>query len=39
MKAFLMTILLSYALIASNALEEAEKLGVESDYVTAFAKD
>lgn len=38
MKSFLMTLLLSYALIASNALEEAEKLGVESDYVTAFAK-
>ena len=38
MKAFLMTLLLSYALMASNALEEAKKLGVESNYAIAFTK-
>jgi len=38
MKAFLMTLLLSYALMASNALDEAKQLGVESDYAIALAK-
>ncbi len=38
MKVFLMTLLLSYGLMASNALEEAKKLGVESDYAAAIAK-
>jgi len=38
MKIFLMILILSYGLMASNALEEAKKLGVESDYATAFAK-
>jgi hypothetical protein len=38
MKIFLMTLILSYMLMASNALEEANKLGVESDYATALAK-
>jgi hypothetical protein len=38
MKIFLMTFMLSYALVASNALEEAKKLGAESDYATAIAK-
>jgi hypothetical protein len=38
MKIFLMTFILSYTLMASNALEEAKKLGVESDYATAIAK-
>jgi len=38
MKIFFMIFMLSYALMASNALEEAKKLGVESDYATAIAK-
>ncbi len=38
MKIFLMALMLSYGLMASNALEEAKKLGVESDYATAIAK-
>ena len=38
MKIFLTILMLSYALMASNALDEANKLGVESDYATALAK-
>ncbi len=38
MKIFLMTFVLSYALMGSSALKEAKKLGVESDYATAIAK-
>ncbi len=38
MKIFLMILLLSYGLLASNALQEAQKLGVESDYATAYEK-
>ena len=38
MKFFFITLLLSYALIASNALEEAKKIGAETDYATAIAK-
>ncbi len=35
MKIFLMTFILSYGLMVSNALEEAKKLGVESDYANS----
>ena len=38
MKIFLTILMLSYALMASTALEEAKKLGAESDYATAIAK-
>ena len=38
MKMFLAVIMLSYTLMASNAQEEATKLGVESDYALAISK-
>jgi hypothetical protein len=38
MKVFLMALCLSYGLMASNALDEAKKLGVESDYASAILK-
>jgi len=38
MKIFLFILLLGTGLFASNALQEAQKLGVESNYATAIAK-
>jgi len=38
MKLFLMTLLLTYGLMASSALEKAKKLGVENNYATAIEK-
>ena len=38
MKIFMMLLLLTFGLLASNALEEAKQLGAESDYATAIAK-
>jgi len=38
MKIFMISLLLTFGLLASNALEEAKQLGAESDYATAIAK-
>jgi len=38
MKLFFLSLLLSYSLTASDALEAAKRLGVESDYATAVER-
>jgi len=38
MKLFFMTLLLTYGLIATDAIEAAKKLGAENNYATAISK-